>query len=101
MEIEVNFHPEARREYLDALAWYRQHSRTVARAFQEEVHLGMKRIMEAPSQWPIFNSQVRWVRLNRFPDLLYFETLDSDHVQLLAVAHAKRRPGYWRDRQYW
>ena len=98
MEIDVNFHPEARQEYLDAIAWYLTHSKTVARAFQQEVHQAVDRIRDGPSQWPIFDGKVRWFRLNRFPYLLYFEVLSTNVVQVLAVAHANRRPGYWRNR---
>ena len=98
MQIEVRFHPEAREEYLEAIAWYLTHSDAVARAFQQEVHAAVKRIQDGPSQCPLFVDQVRWIRLHRFPYLLYFEVTSSSHVVVLAVAHANRRPGYWRSR---
>ena len=65
MQIDVNFHPEARQEYLDAIAWYLTHSKAIARAFQQEVQLAIDRFRQGPSQWPIFDGQVRWVRLKR------------------------------------
>jgi hypothetical protein len=36
MEIDVGFHPEAREEYLDTIAWYLTHSAVIARGFQHE-----------------------------------------------------------------
>ena len=35
--IEVEFHPEAREEYLGAVAWYIGHSETLGRRFQPAV----------------------------------------------------------------
>ncbi len=32
--------------------------------------------------------------LQRFPYVIFFET-EADRVVVWAVAHAKRRPGYW------
>ncbi len=99
MQIDVKFHPDAREEYLDAIAWYLTHSESIARAFQQEVQLAVDRIRHEPGQWPIFEGEVHWVRLKRFPYVLYFEILAADVVHVLAVAHANRRPGYWRNRQ--
>ena len=93
MEIELRFHPDAREEYLDAIAWYLTHSEMIARAFQQEVYEAIDRIQDGPSRWPIFADQVRWIRLRRFPYLLYFEEVSSSAVEILAVAHANRRPG--------
>jgi toxin ParE1/3/4 len=87
------------RKYLDAIAWYLTHSKSIARTFQLEVHQAIDRIRQGPNQWPAFEGPVRWIRLNRFPYILYFEILTADAVQVLAVAHANRRPGYWRYRQ--
>ena len=98
MQIELRFHPEAREEYLEAIAWYLTHSDTIARAFQQEVDEALERIRSGPSHWPVFEGQVRWIRLHRFPYLLYFEDSFTGHVDVLAVAHARRRPGYWRTR---
>ena len=99
MQIDVDFHPEARKEYLDAIAWYLTHSKSIARAFQQEIHLALDRIQRGPTQWPTFERHVHWIRLDRFPYVIYFEILTADAVQVLAVAHANRRPGYWRNRQ--
>ena len=99
MEIEVNFHPEAREEYLSAIAWYLTHSEPIARAYQREVQLAVDHIQSGPTRWPKFEGEVRWVRLKRFPYVVYFEPLSTQVVQVLAVAHGSRAPGYWRNRQ--
>jgi hypothetical protein len=99
MEIDVGFHPEAREEYLDTIAWYLTHSAVIARGFQHEVHQAVDHIRRGPGQWPIFVDRVHWIRLRRFPYVLYFEEVSAERVEVLAVAHANRRPGYWRNRR--
>jgi hypothetical protein len=34
--------------------------------------------------------------LDRFPYVIFFAQ-ERDHVLVVAIAHAKRRPGYWRE----
>lgn len=98
-EIEVAFHPEARAEYLEALERYLDLSERVGRNFQHEVDRSVELIESGPEQWPIFEKSVRFIRLRRFPYLLYYERVDAAVVQVLAVAHGSRRPGYWRRRR--
>jgi hypothetical protein len=40
---------------------------------------------------------MRRVMLHRFPYFVVFRELPHK-IQIIAVAHAKRRPGYWRGR---
>jgi hypothetical protein len=40
---------------------------------------------------------IRRALLPRFPYAVIFMDL-GEHIRVLAVAHAKRRPGYWLDR---
>jgi plasmid stabilization system protein ParE len=98
-EIEVAFHPEARAEYLEALERYLDLSHRVGRSFQQQVDRSVQLIESGPEQWPIFEDPVRFIRLRRFPYVLYYERVDAAVVQVLAVAHASRRPGYWRRRR--
>lgn len=41
---------------------------------------------------------MRKVRVDRFPYSIIFRLLDKDTVQVLAVAHGSREPGYWKNR---
>lgn len=40
---------------------------------------------------------LRFVKLRSFPYLVLYR-VGPDRVEIIAVAHAKRRPGYWEDR---
>lgn len=96
---EVEFHPAARQEYLDALQGYMLISETIARRFQENFVRSVDLIAEGPERWPLFESPIRFVRLRRFPYALFYESIDSAKLQVLALAHDRRRPGYWADRR--
>jgi hypothetical protein len=58
----------------------------------------VQRIATAAEQGAPYQQSYRWMRLNRFPYLLYYEIRDEQSVLVYAVAHARRRPGYWRRR---
>lgn len=66
--------------------------------FVAAVNRAVDRIRANPSCGaPIFGTH-RWVRVGRFRYLLYYEQTSPTTVRIYAVAHASRRPGYWRRR---
>src|SRR5437870_2574815 len=95
-EPEVLFHRLARAEYLRARRWYaKQGGESRAERFRDAINAAVQRIIESPDRWPVFRNKYHWVRLHRFPYLLYYHRLDSSRSLVLAVAHSGRRPGYW------
>ena len=50
-----------------------------------------------PHLGPHFEGTFRRKLLRRFPFQLIYE-VTAEEVLLVAVAHLRRRPGYWRDR---
>ena len=55
-----------------------------------------RRILSAPEPWRVLESDVCcFVRL--FPYRVFF-TIERDYVLIIAVAHDKREPGYWKNR---
>ena len=92
-EIDVDFHPDARREYLDALAWYIAHSEALGRRFQKAVSEAVDYYVEGPQRCAVLEEGIRWKRLKRFPYVVYFQQRGPNRVEVLAVAHGRRRPG--------
>ena len=41
---------------------------------------------------------IRWRRVSRFPHVIYFRIKDEETIQVLAISHERREPGYWRER---
>ena len=92
----VRLHRLAAQEYRFAKSWYRERDASVAGRFRDAVDSAMSRIAAAADSHPVFADDIRWVRVRRFPYVLVFVRESSDSLLVLAVAHAKRRPGYWR-----
>jgi toxin ParE1/3/4 len=89
-------------EATEAAAWYESHRAGLGSEFREELKLALDTLLEIPflgKPWPgrLGERGVRRTTLRRFPFFLVFVTVDSDFV-VLAVAHHRRRPAYWRDR---
>lgn len=93
----VEFHPEAEEEYLTSLNWYRERSPVAAANFESAVAGAVDRIKDAPERWPVYFEQFRRYTLHQFPFGIVYCDLGTN-ILVLAVAHAHRRPGYWRDR---
>lgn len=97
--MEVWFHRLAAQEYRNARVWYERRREGLGFDFRAEVDRAVERIRAKPDRWPTFRDRFRRVRLRRFPYALYYHFSDSDLVLILAVAHSRRRPGYWLRRE--
>jgi plasmid stabilization system protein ParE len=94
---QVGYHPRAAEELEAAAQWYWDRSERAALAFRSELDRAVRLIAETPDRWPEYVSGTRRFLLRRFPFSIVYRQVQSD-IQVIAVAHAKRRPGYWRDR---
>src|SRR5260221_9569961 len=93
----VQFHEVATLEFESAVDWYLFRSETAAQRFSEEVERAVGRIAESPHRWTAGKHGTRKFPLQRFPFLIVYRDL-PEIVQILAVAHAYRRPEYWKNR---
>jgi plasmid stabilization system protein ParE len=94
----VEFHEEAALEFLAAVEWYLARSELVASRFAQQITHAVQLIAEAPQRWPNYSHGTRKFVLRRFPFLVVYREL-ATVIQILAVAHAHRRPGYWKTRR--
>ncbi len=68
-----------------------------AAAFLAEVDSAIETVAEDPRRWPSAPHATRRYLLHRFPfTIVYRESVGT--IQVIAVAHAKKRPDYWRAR---
>jgi plasmid stabilization system protein ParE len=95
--MRVRLHPEARAELREARRWYFDRSPLSAIAFAHEVDHAVIRIREAPERYPLAEHGTRRFVLQRFPFNLFYRTRETEIV-IVAMAHQKRRPGYWSNR---
>ena len=93
----IEFHPEASREVDEAHAWYRQRSDVAAQAFALDLDHALDAIGRSPERWPITRHGERRFVLSKFPYSIVYR-IRADDVFVTALAHQRRRPGYWRSR---
>jgi toxin ParE1/3/4 len=95
----VSRHPEARVEAWDAAAHYDSVSDTAAARFLLELEQTVRKIQLNPGLYPRTLAGAKQAILSVFPySVIYRET--SREIQILAIAHGRRRPGYWRSRTF-
>ena len=95
--MNVEFHPAALQEVENAQGWYEERSLLSASAFLRELSIAVQRIREAPHRYPAAQGGTRRILLNRFPFTVYYR-VQTNTLNIVAVAHQKRRPGYWVSR---
>jgi toxin ParE1/3/4 len=93
---------EASSELREAALWYEAERPGVGLAFLAAVDRGMEQV----AAWPETGTPVpgvsadlpvRKLSIPRFPYCLAYLVAD-DAIRVLAVAHERRRPGYWHPR---
>ncbi len=97
MPPQVDFHPLAADEAVAARQWYFEISPSLAEAFEAELDRAVERVAAAPGRWARHLHGTRGCLLHRFAYLIVYRLVD-DQIQVIAVQHAKRRPGHWMDR---
>lgn len=93
----IKFLAEAAEELQAAAEYYESQASGLGRDFTLEV----QRLAELIAENPHIGSQVRPLirrrALRRFPFYILY-TIEEWGVLIVAVAHHRRAPGYWRDR---
>lgn len=92
------FHPVAEAEHLETIQFYESRSTGLGNDYLLEFEQVMGHVVEAPHRHRIERKpNIRKVSLKRFPYGIVYRTLEG-YVQVLAVSHKRRRPGYWAGR---
>ena len=92
--------PEADEEFAEAVRWYEEQRAGLGYEFLAAVRETRKLIAEHPEMGSVVPGTKRGARrlmVRRFPYQLIYYVRPHDIV-LVAVAHIKRRPGYWKRR---
>ncbi|MBM83101.1 MAG: hypothetical protein CMJ78_21275 [Planctomycetaceae bacterium] len=92
--VRTSFHPEATAELETSAEWYAKQSTTVARDFLIAVDSTLESIETDPERFALIDDRHRSCSVQKFPFQVIFRSQD-DRLHIIAIAHAKRRPGYW------
>lgn len=93
----MQVHPDTKSEAKKAFDWYWEQSETAALEFDVELRLAYARLRRNPHLGVPHLHGTRRLTIRRYPNSVAFREI-ADGIQVLAIAHAKRRPGYWSKR---
>jgi toxin ParE1/3/4 len=93
----------AENEAAEAAAYYDGERPGLGDEFLDAVETAIHTIVEAPHRWPRWpgaasHLEIRRRYVKRFPYSVAY-LVHGNRIAILAVVHAKRRPGYWFGRQ--
>jgi toxin ParE1/3/4 len=100
--MKKRLHPGARLDLLDAQRWYENREVGLGRKFRQAIDNGVARLVDLPLAaplWPGIDAElgVRRYVLREYPYAIAY-LLRDQAILILAVAHQRRKPGYWLNR---
>ena len=90
------WHPDALAEADAAAEFYRDKRRELARRFLNSLDEALNRIELHPHIYREVGPGIPKCQLKTFPNAVILR--DGTGVEILAVMHLRRQPGYWKDR---
>jgi hypothetical protein len=92
-----SFHPEAEKEFAQAIDYYENCRKNLGYDFALEVNSTINRIIAFPTAWTEIAKGIRRCLTQRFPYGILFEYRD-EKILILAVMNLHRIPHYWKQR---
>ena len=93
----TRIHPDALAEMAEAARFYEERAPDLGRDFFEDVEAVLWAVVDNPEAGTIHEAPYRRMLCRRFPFAIIYRQRD-DELRILAVAHQRRRPGYWKKR---
>jgi plasmid stabilization system protein ParE len=93
----LRFNPLAEAELQDAASWYEERVGGLGARFIAAVRHRTGEIVESPHRWPT-NRGTRRVLVGAYPFAIIYREISNGEIEIVAVAHLKRRPDYWTQR---
>jgi toxin ParE1/3/4 len=94
----IQFRPAAARELVADFRHYERDYPGRGARFVDAVDDTLALVERAPDQFPLlYERDIRSAKVKRFPYRVVYIVVDGV-IDVIPVAHAKRRPHYWRRR---
>jgi len=97
--IGARFHSEARLEFLDSVAYYETIQVGLGKRFRQAVEAAVELAASLPFAGSPHKYGTRRVFPKKFPFSVVYLVAENEIV-IFAVAHFKRKPGYWKSRRH-
>jgi len=98
MSPTLSIHEVAEAEINEAADFYDLESAGLGNVFIDEIQRALQSIIDFPDAAPLIQVRVRKRQVSKFPYSLMYSARENE-IRILAVAHHKRRPFYWRGRR--
>lgn len=95
--ISYAFHPDADAELEEAAIFYEARMAGLGNSFAAEVERTIALVREFPDAGSPVGPNRRRVLIARFPYSIVYRQ-EPNSILIVAIAHQRRRPGYWRRR---
>jgi toxin ParE1/3/4 len=93
----VFFHPDAQSEMAASARYYESQRAGLGKRFLAEIQSAIQHIELNPTMFYQVEAGIRRCCVPRFPCGIVFRETPSE-IEILAILHFKRRPGYWKSR---
>lgn len=97
MPLSIRLHPAAIDDARAAREWYEECNPSASDSFVVELDYAIEQISRFPNRWTTHLYGTRRFLLHRFPFSVISREVGGG-IEVLAFAHASRRPAYWRSR---
>ena len=95
--MHVRWHPAAQEEATAAAQFYWERQPGLEQRFLDILEDALHRILRRPQLYPKVADNIHKCKLPRFPYGVMYRT-KPDTIEVLAVMHLRREPGYWKQR---
>jgi plasmid stabilization system protein ParE len=91
-------HPEAAREHEQQVAYYEERQLGLGQMYHSAFRAAVAMACAAPKRFKVIRPpEIRKLGLQGFPFSIIYRVV-GDGIQVLALAHHRRRPEYWTGR---
>jgi len=96
----VHLRRVAKRDIREAITWYRRRDPQLASRFLDEVYKALALLEQFPklggAVFGVTDPTIRQLPVDTFPYQVVFKRF-GDRISVLAIAHERKRPGYWEE----
>lgn len=94
---QLELHPEVYHDLEEARSWYEDRALHLGNEFLAEVERAVAAIQRSPEAWPAYMNGMHRFLVHRFPFAILYR-YDDIKIQIIALMHQRRKPGYWKKR---
>jgi plasmid stabilization system protein ParE len=97
--MKLFFKRQARAELKRAVKYYNDEKPGLGNDFLDRTEESLTVILEGPNRFGVIYADVHcYPQIERFPYSIYYRVVHERRVEIVAIGHHKREPGYWHSR---